>query len=93
VGPLHRPQTPNPKPQGPKSQVDKLLWDLSIASQGDAALQAKLDDIAGDTNAHQKKGAFIRKVVSVSAMHWQNAHEHSGEAYRQVRGVGLEGLG
>eukprot|EP00283_Hemiselmis_rufescens_P000477 CAMPEP_0173470208 /NCGR_PEP_ID=MMETSP1357-20121228/77759_1 /TAXON_ID=77926 /ORGANISM="Hemiselmis rufescens, Strain PCC563" /LENGTH=970 /DNA_ID=CAMNT_0014438475 /DNA_START=30 /DNA_END=2942 /DNA_ORIENTATION=+ len=67
-------------------EVDKLLWDLSIASRGSEALQQKLDDIAGESNvAGKATGApVIKKVVSVAAMHWQNAHEHSGEAYRQL---------
>jgi phosphoenolpyruvate carboxylase len=71
-------------------EVDKLLWDLSIASRGSAELQTKLEEIAGEENEHKKKlGHSVKKVVSVAAMHWENAHEHTGEAYRRVNAMRL----
>lgn len=66
------------------NEVDKLLWDLSIASKGSDAVQAKLEDIAGQWNSTGKKKHDMKKVVSVAAMHWENAHEHTGEVYRQL---------
>ena len=50
-----------------------------------AELQAKLEDIAGEENELKRTlGHQVKKVVSVAAMHWENAHEHMGEAYRRV---------